>query len=68
MDICSNLMFICAEFEIINMFFLKKDAQNVSRRRLSIHNIFKKFHVYTEISVWSWKFGLKSWKSTGQHV
>ena len=28
------------------------------------------FHVYTEISqnVWSWKFGLKSWKSIGQNV
>jgi len=23
------------------------------------------FYVYTEISVWSWKFVLKSWKSPG---
>jgi len=32
--------------------------------------MFSLLHVYTEISqnVWSWKFGLKSWKSTGQHV
>jgi len=28
----------------------------------------KKIHVYTEISVWSWKFGLKSWKSIGQNM
>ncbi|TNN47549.1 hypothetical protein EYF80_042270 [Liparis tanakae] len=26
----------------------------------------KSFHVHTEISVWSWKFGLKSWKSPGK--
>jgi len=28
--------------------------------------MFSIFHVYTEISVWSWKFGLKSWKSPGK--
>jgi len=48
-----------------NHMFLKKDAQNISRRTLSICTIFKNVHVYTEISVWSWKFGLKSWKSLG---
>jgi len=32
MDICYNHMFIYAEFEIIHMFFLKKDAQNINRR------------------------------------
>jgi len=26
------------------------------------------FHVHTEISVWSWKFGLKPWNSIGQHA
>jgi len=26
---------------------------------------FQKVHVHTEISVWSWTFGLKSWKSSG---
>jgi len=31
---------------------------------------FRYTRVNTEISqhVWSWKFGLKSWKSIGQHV
>jgi len=48
------------------MFFLKKDAQNISRRTLSIRNIFYIVHVYTEISVWSWKISLKSWKSHGK--
>jgi len=38
MEICYNHMFIYAEFEIIC--FLKKDAQNISRRTLSISNIF----------------------------
>jgi len=45
--------------------FLKKDAQNISRRTLSIHNMLYIIHVYTEISVWSWTFGIKSWKSPG---
>jgi len=66
MEICYNHI-IYAEFEIINV-FLKKDAQNISRRTLSIRTLFYIFHVYTEISVWSWKFGLKSWKSIGQNV
>jgi len=65
MEMCYNHVFIDAEFEIINMFFLKKDAQNISRRTLSIRQMFYIFHVYTEISVWSWKFSLKSWKSPG---
>src|SRR4029434_2795421 len=41
----------------------------------SLNCIFKYYisslcHVYTEISqnVWSWKFGLQSWKSIGQNV
>jgi len=63
-EICYNHMFIYAEL----MCFLKKDAQNISRRTLSIRNTFYIFHVYTEISVWSWTFGLTCWKSTGQHV
>jgi len=32
---------------------------------LLTRNIFYIFHVYTEISFCSWKFGLKSWKSHG---
>jgi len=68
MEMCYNHMFIFAEFEIINTFFLKKDAENISRRTLSIRKIFKNVHVYTEISVWSWNFVLKSWKSIGQNV
>jgi len=40
MEICHNHVFIYAAFEIINMFFLKKDAQNVSRRTFSIRYIF----------------------------
>jgi len=40
MEMCYNHINY-AEFEIINMFvFLKKDAQNISRRTLSIRNIF----------------------------
>jgi len=39
-----------------------------SKHTLSIRYIFKMYYVYTEISVWSWKFGLKSWKSIGQNV
>jgi len=66
-EMCYNHMFIYAEFKIINV-FLKKDAQNISRRPLSIRNMFQIVHVYTEISVWSWTFGLKSWKPTGQNV
>jgi len=58
MEMCYNHMFIYAEFEIINI-FLKKDAQNISRRTLSIRNIFYSFHVYTKISVWSWKSGFR---------
>jgi len=65
MGMCYHIL-IYAEFEIINMVFLKKDAQNISRRTLSIRQIFYIFHVYTEISVWSWTFGLKSWKSHGK--
>jgi len=38
-EICYNHVFIYAEFEIINM-FLKKDAQNISQRTLSIRTIF----------------------------
>jgi len=47
------------------MCFLKKDAQYISRRTLSIRNVFYIVHVYREISVWSWTSGLKSWKSPG---
>jgi len=64
MEICYNHVSIYTEFEIINV-FLKKDAQNISRRTLSIRNIFYIFHVYTEILFCSWKFGFKSWKSYG---
>jgi len=39
MEMCCNHLFIYAEFEIINV-FLKKDDRNVSRRTLSIRNIF----------------------------
>jgi len=39
MEMCYDRI-IDAEFEIINMFFLKKDAQNTSRRTLSIRNMF----------------------------
>jgi len=59
MKISYNHVFIYAEFEIINMFFQER------RRTLSIRQVFYIFHVYTEISVWSWTFGLKSWKSPG---
>jgi len=44
---------------------LKKNAQNISRRTLSIRTMLHIFHVFTEISVWSWKFAFKSWKSPG---
>jgi len=37
--------------------FLKEDAQNISRRTLSIRKMFIIVRVYTEISVCSWKFG-----------
>jgi len=56
MEMCYNHMFIHAEFERINIFFKER------------RNMFYSFHVYTEILVWSWKFGLKSWKSIGQNV
>jgi len=39
MEMCYNHVFIYAEFEIIYV-FLKKDAQNISRRTLSIRNVF----------------------------
>jgi len=67
MEMCYNHMFIYAEFEIIHI-FLKEDAQNISRRTFSIRKMFFIFHVFTEISVWSWNFGLKSWRSIGQNV
>ncbi|TNN83334.1 hypothetical protein EYF80_006315 [Liparis tanakae] len=64
METCSNHMFIYGEFEIINIFFKERCSKYKPLIALNTHN----FHVYTEISVWSWKFGLKSWKSIGQHV
>jgi len=51
MNMCYNHVFIYAEFEIIHMFFKER------------RNVFYMFHAYTESSVWSWKLGLKSWKS-----
>jgi len=62
MEICDNHMFIYGEFEIINMFFKERRSKYKPAYALilSIRTIFLIFHVYTEISVWSWKFGLKS--------
>jgi len=71
MEMCYH-MFIYAEFEMMNMFFLKKDAQNISRRTLLIRNFF------LHCSCLYWDFSLvmeiwfkvleKSWKPIGQNV
>jgi len=65
MEMCYNHVFIYAEFEIINMFFKEIRSKYKPAYVLNTHNFFYIFRVDTEISVWSWKFGLKSWKSPG---
>jgi len=61
LEMCYDHMFICAEFKIIYMFFKERCSKYKPAYALDTQNV----HVYTEISVWSWKFGLKSWKSPG---
>jgi len=39
MEMCYNI-FIYAEFEIINMFFLKKDAQNIRSQYATFSKLF----------------------------
>jgi len=67
MEICYR-MFIYAEFEIINVFFKKERCSKYKPAYALLRQMFSMVHVYTENSVWSWKFGLKSWKSIGQRV
>jgi len=47
MEMCYNHMFIYGEFEIINV-FLKKDAQNISRRTLSQYATFSKLFMFIQ--------------------
>jgi len=63
-EICCNRMFIYAEFKIINMFFKARRSKYEPAYALNAQHVLH-VHVYTEISVWSWKFGLNSWKSPG---
>jgi len=55
---------MCYNFEIINMFFKERRSKYKPAYALNTQNVLY-FFVYTELSVWSWKFVLKSCKSPG---
>jgi len=59
MEICSF-----TQFEIINMFFKERCSKYKPAYALNTQNVLN-CSCFTEISVWSWTFGLKSWKSPG---
>jgi len=64
MEICSNHMFIYAEFDIINM-FIKERRSKYKQHFLNCSCLYRDFSLVMEI--W-FKVMEKSWKSTGQHV
>jgi len=65
METCYNHMFIYAEFEIINVIFLRKTLKILAGVRSQYTTFSKLFMFILRFQFGHGNFGLKSWKSPG---